>query len=226
MATTPEKLSSGVQQLIDRLRNDGVAAGEEEAQRIVEQARKQAARIVADAKKEADEYHAAARADIQRESEAAKAAVQMAVRDTVLAMREDLTARFRTQVQRLVTAELRDKEFLRRMILAIAGRNIPESSEAYVMELQLASQLLEDAADDAGVELQRKLDESVVGISAEMLREGIELKPAGDDKPGIRARLVGKDVEIDLTDEAISEAMMRFLLPRFRYIVQGIQESA
>jgi len=223
---TPQKISSGVQQLIDRLRHDGVTAGEEEAQRIVEQARRQAAKIVAEAKKEADEYHTSSRADIQQESEAAKAAVRMAVRDTVLAMREDLTARFQAQIRRLVTAELRDKEFLRRMILAIAGKSTPESSEAYEMELRIASELFEATADSAGADLQHKLDDAVIGISAELLREGIEIKPAGDDRPGVRVRLVGEDVEIDLTDRAISEAMMRYLLPRFRYIVQGIQEAS
>jgi len=222
---TPEKLSSGVQQLIDRLRNDGVTAGEQEAERIVEQARRQAAKIVAEASKEAGEYRTASRAGIRRESEAARAAVRMAVRDTMLAMRQDLTARFQAQIRRLVTAELRDKEFLRRMILAIAGKSVPESPEAHAMELRIADELFERTAGGAAEDLRHKVDEAVIGISAELLREGIEIKPAGDDKPGIRVRLAGEDIEIDLTDEAISEAMMRYLLPRFRYIVQGIQET-
>ena len=62
-------------------------------------------------------------------------------------------------------------------------------------------------------------------ISAEMLREGIEIKPAGEEQIGIRARLTGEDVEVDMTDKVIFDALIRHLLPRFRYIVQGIQES-
>ena len=111
---------------------------------------------------------------------------------------------------------------------------LPEvGGEVFGIHLLVADRSLREPDDLRGVAdyMHRLLPAGTVvsssgEISRRLERAGIELKPAGDDRPGIRARLVGKDVEIDLTDEAISEAMMRFLLPRFRYIVQGIQESA
>jgi V/A-type H+-transporting ATPase subunit E len=206
-----EKISSGVQQLIDRLHSEGVAAGKKEGEQIIEEARRQAAQIVADARKEADAHHARILGDIEREKEAAKEALRMAVRDTVLQMRSQVAARFEAQVRRLVTEELQETELLRRLILEVAGKSMAEVAPGQAMELFVS--------DKPAVE------KMVKEISADMLREGIEIKPAGEEQIGIRARLKGEDVEIDMTDKVIFDALVKHLLPRFRYIVQGIQEA-
>ena len=55
MADEAIKTSSGVQALISRLRDEGVQAGQAEAERILAQAREQAARLVAEAEAQAQE---------------------------------------------------------------------------------------------------------------------------------------------------------------------------
>jgi V/A-type H+-transporting ATPase subunit E len=54
-----------------------------------------------------------------------------------------------------------------------------------------------------------------------MLREGVELKPSRDLNRGIRIRLIGEDLEIDLSDQALSDLLLENLLPRYRAIVRG-----
>jgi V/A-type H+-transporting ATPase subunit E len=206
-----EKISSGVQQLIDRLHNEGVDAGKKMGQQLVKEAERRAAQILSDARKEAGDILAGARADIEREKEAAKESLRMAARDTVLTMRSEIATRFEAQIRRLVTEELEDREFLRRLILEVAGKS--------------TSELKPDQAMDILVSERAGVDQLVREIAAEMLREGVQIKPADDDRSGIRVRLKGEDVELDMTEEVISEALIRHLLPRFRYITQGIQES-
>jgi V/A-type H+-transporting ATPase subunit E len=63
----------------------------------------------------------------------------------------------------------------------------------------------------------------VLGISGDMLREGVDLKPSEDISGGIRIRLVGEDLEIDLSDQAISDLLLQNLLPRYRAIVTGAE---
>jgi V/A-type H+-transporting ATPase subunit E len=53
-----------------------------------------------------------------------------------------------------------------------------------------------------------------------MLREGLELLPADDVAGGARVRLVGQDLEIDLTDTAVTRLLLKHLLPRYRDIVE------
>jgi V/A-type H+-transporting ATPase subunit E len=217
-------VASGVQELIDRLRDDGVRAGEREAQRLMEEARRKASQIIAEAKQQTDEYRDQARTEIERERGAAKEALQLAVRDTVLEMKTQLSARFAAQVQRLVSLELRDKEFLRQMILAIAARASAPAKDSPQVTLLLADELFGDAP--AGPEAQKALRENLLAISAELLREGVELMPAGDNHPGMRIRLAKDDVEIDLTERAISEAVLQHLLPRFRAMVEGTEPQS
>jgi V/A-type H+-transporting ATPase subunit E len=49
----------------------------------------------------------------------------------------------------------------------------------------------------------------------------VELKPHGEVHAGIRVRLVGQDLEIDLSDRALSDLLLEHLTPRYRAIVTG-----
>jgi V/A-type H+-transporting ATPase subunit E len=222
--TDAAKVSSGVQELINRLRDDGVKAGREKADQVLQEAREQAAQIVAQAKAEATEMLNKARSEIETEKTAAKESIKVAIRDTELKMEAELKANFAAGVKRLVSVEMRDKEFLRQVILAVAGLAagdmvcggqpvevlLPE--ELFVTDEQ-STRLTEEGKD--------RLRHLVLGITGEMLREGVELKPSEGLSGGIRIRMVGEDLEIDLSDKAISELFLTFLLPRYRAIVTG-----
>jgi V/A-type H+/Na+-transporting ATPase subunit E len=59
----------------------------------------------------------------------------------------------------------------------------------------------------------------VAGLTGEMLREGVTFGVGEDIQAGVRVRLVDHDVEIDLSDEALAGFLARFLVPRFRQIM-------
>jgi V/A-type H+-transporting ATPase subunit E len=56
-----------------------------------------------------------------------------------------------------------------------------------------------------------------------MLRDGVELIPANGLHGGARVRLVGEQLEIDLSDVAITHLLCQTMLPRFRRILEGIE---
>ena len=223
MADLP-KGTSGVQELIDRLRDEGVKAGRTEAERLLHEARQQAEAIVNKARAEAEAMETQARARIESERAAAHEAIRMAFRDTRLTLSAQVKAAFAGHVQRLVSTELEDHDFLRKLIVLVFGRATAGLPEGQPVELLLSDELFTGgeggaALTDAGREALRHM---VLGISGEMLREGVTLRPAGKDGlGGMRVRLVGQDLEIDLSDEALSELLLQYLIPRFRAIVQG-----
>ncbi len=220
--TTPQ--ASGVQELIQRLRNQGVDAGRAEAERIVEEAHKRAGQIVANAKAEAEQVRVQARADAEAERKAAEAALQSAYRDTVLRLVSALTTHFEDQVRRLVARELREKEFVRKLILEVVRQATPGDLGAQRAEILLPAELVGMEALRAKPEEVKEgtLTHFVMGLSGEMLREGIELKPMGEDTAGIRIRLVGQDLEIDLTERAVADLLLKHLLPRYRAVLEGV----
>lgn len=223
MADLPN-VPSGVQELIGRLRGEGVKAGKEEAERVLQEARQQADQIVTQAKAEADQIRNQARTEIEAERKAAGEAIQTAFRDTELKLESEIKAAFADYVRRLVSMELRDKDFLRQLILAIFGRATSQLQKDQPAEIRLSDELFvadekETRLTDEGRDRFRHL---VLGISGEMLRKGIELAPAGTDDGGMRVRLVGEDLEIDLSEKALSDLLLSFLIPRFRAIVTGV----
>ena len=219
------KVSSGVQELINRLRDDGVKAGKEKADQVLREAREQAAQIVGRAKAEATEMLDKARSEIETEKAAANESLRVAIRDTELKMQAEVKAKFAAAVKRLVSVEMRDKEFLRQVILAIAGLAAGDKAcGEQPVNVLLPKELFE--TDEKGTRLTEegrdRMRHLVLGITGEMLREGVELKPSEDMSGGIRIQMVGEDLEIDLSDKAISELLLEFLLPRYRAIVTGV----
>jgi V/A-type H+-transporting ATPase subunit E len=220
------KVASGVQELINRLRDEGVKAGREKSDQVLREAGEQASRIVAQAKTEAEEILSKARSEIETERAAAHDSLRVAIRDTELKMEAELKADFAAHVKRLVSVELSDREFLRQIVLAIAGMAAGDKAcEGQPVEVLLPQDLFE--TDERETRLtergQDRMRHLVLGISGDMLREGVDLKPSEDISGGIRIRLVGEDLEIDLSDQAISDLLLQNLLPRYQAIVTGAE---
>lgn len=216
--------ASGVQKLISRLRDDGVKAGREKAEQVLREARQEAARIVAEAKAKADEILTRAQLQIERDKNACMGSLRTAIRDTELKMEAELKADFAAHVRRLVSIEMGDREFVKQCILAVSGMATGHMvCEGQPVEVLLPKDLFE--TDESGTRLtpegKDRMHHLVLGISGDMLREGVELKPSEKLKRGIRVRLVGEDLEIDLSDQAMGELLLENLLPRYQAIVRG-----
>ncbi len=217
---------TGVQELINRLRDDGIKAGRQEADRLIHEARKQAAQIVAQAQEEAEALLTQAREQIQTERQAFQDAIRKAFRDTRLELAAQVRNAFTAHVRRLVSMELEDREFLRNCLLLIiysASSNLPQDQ---LLEILVPQALF--APGPGGTTTltetgQKELHQMVLGIAAETLRQGIVLQPSSELHSGLRIRLSGEDLEIDVSDRALGDLLLKYLLPRFQAIVQGVE---
>ncbi|NOE35644.1 MULTISPECIES: hypothetical protein [unclassified Ruegeria] len=217
-------ISHGVDALIDKLRNDGVAAGQAEAEKLREDAKAEAARILADAKREADEFKKKARTESDNYRAAGEEALNTAMRDAVLTMKAGLTDRFKEDVERLVTEEMSDPELIRQMILEVVGRasegaNL-DGKVQVILPTKVATQ--EDIKQNADDIQSGQLTKYVLGLTAKMLRENVELHVADDTQEGIRVRAEDEGVVLDLTDKAVASLLMEHLQPRFRAVLEGV----
>ena len=213
------KTSSGVKELITRIRDEGVRAGQTEADRLVSQAKHEAAKILADAKREAAEMRQKAETDSEGFRTAALESLKMAARDTSLELRQSLIRSFETHVKRLVSDTTLDKDVLRDVVLVLSGRAVEEVGKDRPVRLELPKALLAPEGADVG----KQTHAAVLGLTRDMLRSGVELVPAADVKGGVRMRLTDQDLEVDLTDEAVSRLLLKHLLPRFRGVLEGTE---
>jgi V/A-type H+-transporting ATPase subunit E len=218
--------TSGVQELIDKLKNQGVVEGKVQADQIIKQAQVQASQIIESAKTESDRLFAEAKNKIEIEKASAQASIRLAFRDTELNLRSKFREAFSNYVRRLVSYELKDKEFIKQLVLVIASLKAPLVEQASKIEIELPAKLLESEGKEMQFteEGKKRLGHLLLGITTEMLREGVVLKPSEELVGGIRVHLLGEDMEIDLSDEALSNMLLKYLLPRYRAIVSGQQE--
>lgn len=218
--TAPAAESAGVESLIGRLRDEGLRQGRQEAEALVTEAQQQAADLIATAQQAAEVTLTQAKEEAEKLKAAGEDAIRLAMRDTILALEGDLLKAFTDRLHRLVKGALTDPEFLQRLMLEVAGRAAPMAERA---ELLLPAEFvsLEDLQSKPEEATPGTLMHFVLSLGSGMLREGMQFGVSEDGEAGIRVRLVDEDVQIDLTESAISELLLRHMLPRFRALLRG-----
>ena len=114
------KQSSGVQELINKLHQEGVATGASQAEQIVANARKEAMQILDSVRAEADKIVADARIEREKTIENGNMALRLASRDVLLRVREACDDEFKNRLKRLVGFTLQDRKFLEELILELS----------------------------------------------------------------------------------------------------------
>lgn len=221
-----EPVSRGVEALITRLRDEGVTAGRSKADKIVGEARAQAKRILDEATAEAKRMLETAHKESDSYRNAGEQALKSAMRDANLEMRSRLTERFGTDVKRLVTKHMADQEFMKRMILEVVGqaRESAALSDGEELEIILPANVvgLDELRGDPD-ELQKgELTGFALGLTGDLLREGISFSASEDVEAGIRIHVVDREITLDLSDAAVADLLLRHLQPRFRAVLEGI----
>ncbi len=219
-----QETARGVDALIARLRDDGVAAGQTEADRLIAEAQAKAERILADAEAAADKKKAEAQTEADRYTRAGEEALNTAMRDAVLTMKSTLMAQFEQDVQRMVTTHLAEPEMLKQMVVELVGRARDASAMGEGINVILPAEVIGPDAIAANAEdiQSGALTQYVLGLTQDLLKEGVTLYAAGDLHGGIRAEAGEDGVRLDLSDQAIAALLMQHLQPRFRAVLEGI----
>jgi V/A-type H+-transporting ATPase subunit E len=221
VSTAPAVESAGVESLIGRLRDEGITQGRTQAEALVTAAQQQAADLVAAAHRESEAIVTRAKEEAGKLKGAGEDAIRLAMRDTILAAEGELHKEFEDRLRRLVKGVLAEPAFLQRLILEVAGRVAPTGEQRAEVLLPAALVSLEDLQSKPEEATPGTLMHFVLSIGGGMLREGMHFGVSEDDEAGIRVRLVEEDVQIEVTESAISQLLLRHMLPRFRALLRG-----
>ncbi|SEG80831.1 ATPase [Marinobacterium lutimaris] len=215
--------ASGVEALIDRLRQQGVDKGQEEAAQLIAEAQHRADWLIEQAEQEAKQIRDNARADAERLRKGGEDALKIAARDVQLLLREALGRVFADRVRILVSEQLDDAEFMQsllREVVCAVRENAELDSKS--VEVLLPAQFvgIDELRRNPNAYREGKLSNFVQQLLAEQLREGVSFD-IGDQR-GLVLRFEGEDAEMDLSDRALSELLLRHLQPRFRALLEGV----
>ncbi|WAR43082.1 hypothetical protein [Methylomonas rapida] len=218
--------SSGVDQLIERLREQAINTGQAKAESIVADAQKRATWLIDEAEQEAKRIVAKAQAEADALKNAGIDALNLAARDALLKLRDTLLGSFSQEVQRVVGDKMAQPAFIEQIILALAGRVRDKTG---LDERQHIALVLPE--DVIGVEELRKNPEELkqgvlshlsASIAGDLLRQGVTFEVSEQIKAGLVIKLENNAMQIDFTDEAVATLLLHHLQPRFRALLQGI----
>src|SRR5262249_50526468 len=198
---TPTVESAGVEHLIGRLRDEGIAQGRSQAEGLITAAQHQAADIVATAQREAEALRVKATEEAAKLKAAGEEAIRLAMRDTILSLESGLIEEFRDRLRPLVQGVLADPAFLQRLILEVAGRAAPAPTGSRAdLLLPAALVSLDDLRRTPEAAKPGTLMHFVLSMGGGMLRDGMSFGVSDDGEAGIRVRLIEDDVQIDFTE--------------------------
>lgn len=194
-------MAENLQQLIDRIKKEGIAAAKTEADAILAKAKTEAAAMRVEAEKAAKALNEKAEKDAKLFEERGKQALEQAGRDLVITVKGAVEALF-SGIVASATGQAVKGEVLDRLIEKIAG--------------QLAGQKAE-------IQVSREDKDAVTRLLSskfkDLMAQGLEVKPSGDVIRGFKVLFKDRNMSLDFTGEAIAQSLSVFLRPQLAEIL-------
>ena len=189
--------------LIEKIKADGVDAAKKQAEEIIAATNKNADEIIKKAKDKAAQYEKNAESEAKSYQKNAEIAIQQAARDTVLVLKEKITA-ILEQALLMDIDKTMDKDFLKDLIVKVGGVWAKDGDIEILVN---------------GVDVDKLMAElkSALGNS---VKSTIEVKLDRKISKGFRIGKKGDNLFYDFTDESILEALRVFLNPKLAEILK------
>jgi len=194
-----------VQELINKIKKDGISAATEEANRIKAEAEAEARRIVETAKKEADDLISNGKNEALRSEKAGIAALEQASRNLILAFRDEIAVLLDKVVNDHVGANYKDD---------ILKATLPELLKAWAAK----------GSNDLTVLMPESEYSKLEGFFKEKLAaeisKGVELKSNRKLSSGFHISNKDGSAYYDFSAEAVAQLLSTYLNPKLTVLVK------
>jgi V/A-type H+-transporting ATPase subunit E len=194
-----------VQELIDKIKKDGINSASEEAARIKQTAETEASEILEAAKKEAAQIVTRGKQDAERSEKAGVAALEQASRNLLLVFKDEIQA-----LLDKIVAEQIGKAYGDEVLKAV----LPDLIKAWAAagDNSLAVMLPEASL--------KKLQDYFKGKLSAQLKKGVELRSDRGLAGGFRIAEKDGSAYYDFTSDAVAELLCAYLNPRLAEILK------
>lgn len=212
--------SKGIQELIELLRDKGVAQGKDASIKIVEEAEKRAEWMLNQAEEEAKAILSKAHEDADFIRKAGSDSLLVAFRDIKLRLKDELSNQFAMQLNELIKYELKKPETLKLLLInAVSKSQIPDESMNIILPEKVLG--LEELRQNPDSLKSGALIEILSEVTRDLLQSEVKFK-AGKNQAGIIFSLRDDEIQVDLSDHALTELLLSHLQPRFSAILEGV----
>lgn len=195
-----------LQELIDKIKKDGVSSAETVASQITADAEKKAASIVDEAQKKSDDMIKNAKAEIARLEKASTDALSQACRNMLITFRDSLVAELDSFIKS-ESAKAYSPELMKSLI--------PETVKAWSKNA--------DASELSVLLSEKDLKSLEDGLKAALKTEiskGLEIKPDSTLSAGFRIGVNNGAAFYDYSAESVADLFSAYLNPRVAAVMK------
>lgn len=201
-------MSNKLQELTDRLYNEGLSKGKEEGEILLSKARKEADEIIANARKQAEDIVTEAENRAAQLKEKAESDIKMASEQALMATKKDIE---NLLVNALCTEEtekiLSEEKFLKEIILAVAQKFSTQQSED--ISLVLPASLKSMLEPWVSTELKKALKKEISVDFSKKIKGGFSIGPQNGSW------------YISMSDESFKALISEYLRPVTKKLLFG-----
>ncbi len=200
---TLEKGGDKIQKICTALREETIVPAQEEAQRIVQEAQQERERIIRQAEQEAKALMANTRKQIEQERKVFETSLRQAARQSVEQLKQEIERQlFNKELHALVEKGSKAPDVVAKLIDAIVGALAKDGLDANLKALVPKTVKPAEVNALLAESILKKLSEGTVQV--------------GTIAGGAQIRLSGKQMTLDISDEALCELLTGFLREDFR----------
>lgn len=189
-----------IQELIDKIKKDGVSTAEQKAAEIINEAEKKAASIVESAEKKSDELIKNAKTEIARLEKASEDAIVQACRNMLLSFKDSLIG----ELDKIVQSECASS-YSKDVLLKL----VPETVKAWTKNSEV---------NELSVLLSEKdlssLEDNLKSALKEEIAKGLVLKADKTLSNGFRIGIKNGQAYYDYSAESVADLFANYLNPR------------
>lgn len=200
-----------LQELVERIRKDGVDTAETKAAEIIKNAEAKAAAIVSSAQKEAERLAKKAEEDAARSEAAAVSAIQQSARNLLISFRDGISGELESLVKQGV-AKAYGAQVLETLV--------PQAVKSWIAAT---------GSDDLAVILSKADLETLEAVFAKELKaelaKGLTLRPDSMLSGGFRIGEKDGSAYYDFSAEAVADLFSSYLNPRVAEIMKAASKE-
>lgn len=201
-------MSNKLQELTDRLYNEGLSKGKEEGELLLAKAHKEAESIISDAKAQAESIIAAAEQSASELKSKAESDIKMASEQSLVATRKEIEELLvHSCIDSRIAKETSDATFLKKIITEVASHF--SASEATDINLILPENLKAELEAWVQTELSKLLSKGVEATFSKKINGGFSIGPKGGSW------------YISLSDESFQELIAAYMRPITKKLLFG-----
>ncbi len=201
-------MQNKLQELTDKLYNEGLSKGKKEAEELLAKAEKQAADILADAKKQAEKIISDAKKESEEMENKTRSDLKMASSQIIATLKQQIENAIVSKVTSdNIKAAVSDIELMKNLITTIAKAFNPDSSKAVPLCVILSEEMKSD------------LDNFLKNELSKNLNTGIEVKYDRLKSGGFKIGPKDGSYIISFTDKDFEALVAEYLRPKTRELL-------